>query len=83
MYGVPQQPKVTKVLIEQYIAYLVKADNLVFTRLSEAPRYWRHSCTTSGAIILPVHNVDLYGVPLQYSVCGACRKVHYYCDNQT
>lgn len=53
---------------------------LKFSRLSEEPTRWRHSCKKSGVVETKPVIVQLDGGQLSYLACPHCGRVLYYLD---
>jgi hypothetical protein len=73
-------PKLTKAVAEQYIAMNLRAhvQQIDFIRLTESPKDWKHACVPTGAVILRQHKLMYNTTTIEFSVCTACRKVHYF-----
>lgn len=81
MYNQQQKiPKLTKQLAETYIARHIgyAPSQLMFTKLTEVPTYWKHACARTGAVVLTPNSLQYYSTEIVYAFCGSCGRVQYY-----
>lgn len=83
-----KMPKLTKSIAEQYIAMNLRVhpQQINFIRLHESPKEWKHACVSTGAVMLSPRKLVYTQYPttiseIHYTVCSACRTVHYYFES--
>lgn len=75
-----ETPKVTKKLVEEYIAYILGVRVAVkFVRVSDTPQgaVWRHACLQTGVALVEPKIINLYGVPIKFIACDKCLTIVY------